>query len=99
MTGNETGIMLMNYILSCRKHNGTLPERPVAVKTIVTSEMIPRICADYGCELRDVLTGFSISENRFWGWKGPERPTGSYSVLRKATAIWPAPMSGIRTPW
>ena len=67
MTGNETGIMLMNYILSCRKHNGTLPERPVAVKTIVTSEMIPRICADYGCELRDVLTGFKYIGEQILG--------------------------------
>ena len=32
MTGNETGLMLIDYILSCRKANGTLPERPVAVK-------------------------------------------------------------------
>ena len=67
MTGNETGIMLMNYILSCRKRNGTLPERPVAVKTIVTSEMIPRICADYGCELRNVLTGFKYIGEQILG--------------------------------
>ena len=58
MTGNETGIMLMNYILSCRKEKGTLPEKPVAVKTIVTSKLINRICDKYGCELKNVLTGF-----------------------------------------
>ena len=58
MTGNETGIMLMNYILSCRKANGTLPKNPVAVKSIVTSEMVGLICRKYGCELRNVLTGF-----------------------------------------
>lgn len=58
MTGNETGLMLIDYILSCRKANGTLPERPVAVKSIVTSEMVGRICQKYGCELRNVLTGF-----------------------------------------
>lgn len=58
MTGNETGIMLIHYILSCRKAAGTLPERPVAVKTIVTSEMVARIAEKYGCELRNVLTGF-----------------------------------------
>ena len=58
MTGNETGIMLIHYILSCRKQAGTLPERPVAVKTIVTSEMVTRIAEKYGCELRNVLTGF-----------------------------------------
>ena len=58
MTGNETGILLMNYILSCRKEQGTLPEKPVAVKTIVTSKLINRICDKYGCELKNVLTGF-----------------------------------------
>ncbi len=58
MSGNETGIMLMNYILSCRKENGTLPENPVAVKTIVTSKLVEKVCEKYGCELKNVLTGF-----------------------------------------
>lgn len=58
MSGNETGIMLMNYVLSCRKENGTLPENPVAVKTIVTSKLVERVCEKYGCELKNVLTGF-----------------------------------------
>lgn len=58
MSGNETGIMLMDYILNCRKANGTLPENPVAVKTIVTSKLVERICQKYGCELKNVLTGF-----------------------------------------
>lgn len=58
MSGNETGIMLMNYVLSSRKNNGTLPEKPVAVKTIVTSKLVEKICEKYGCELKNVLTGF-----------------------------------------
>lgn len=58
MTGNETGIMLTNYILSCRKAMNNLPENPFVVKTIVTTELIQRICDKYGCELRNVLTGF-----------------------------------------
>lgn len=58
ITGNETGIMLTNYILSCRKEQGTLPEKPIVVKTVVTSILINRICEKYGCELRNVLTGF-----------------------------------------
>lgn len=58
MTGNETGIMLMNYILSSRKAAGTLPERPVAVRTVVTSKLIDKICEKFGCELKVVLTGF-----------------------------------------
>ena len=58
ISGNETGIMLTNYILSCRKAQGTLPQRPIVVKTVVTSILINRICEKYGCELRNVLTGF-----------------------------------------
>lgn len=41
---NETGILLRVMFLSCRKANGTLPEKPVAVKTIVTSKLVERIC-------------------------------------------------------
>lgn len=58
LTGNETGIMLTDYILSNRKRLGTLPEKPIIVKTIVTSIMIDRLCEKYGCELKNVLTGF-----------------------------------------
>lgn len=58
ISGNETGIMLTDYILSCRKSQGTLPQRPIVVKTIVTSKLIDRICEKYGCEVRNVLTGF-----------------------------------------
>ena len=58
MTGNETGIMLINYLLSTRKEKGTLPENPVAVKTIVTSKLVEKICEKYGCELKNILTGF-----------------------------------------
>lgn len=58
ITGNENGIMLTDYILSSRKANHTLPENPVMVKTIVSSILINRICEKYGCELKNVLTGF-----------------------------------------
>lgn len=59
-TGNEVGALLLEYILKCRKANGTLPQNPVAVKTIVTSDVCLKIADDYGCELRDVLTGFKF---------------------------------------
>ncbi len=58
LSGNETGCLLLDYILSCRKAQGTLPEKPVVVKTIVTSNLATRIAESYGCELREVLTGF-----------------------------------------
>ena len=59
-TGNEVGALLLEYILKGRKENGTLPANPIAVKTIVTTDVCCRIAADYGCELRDVLTGFKF---------------------------------------
>lgn len=58
ITGNENGVMLTNYILSCKKENGILPENPVVVKTIVTTKLINQLCDKYGCELKNVLTGF-----------------------------------------
>lgn len=58
ISGNETGIMLTNYILSCKKEQGTLPKDPIVVKTIVTTDLIKRICRKYGCKLNNVLTGF-----------------------------------------
>ncbi len=58
ITGNETGIMLTDYILKCRKENGSLPEAPIVVKTIVSTPLIKRICKKYGAQMVDVLTGF-----------------------------------------
>ena len=58
ITGNETGIMLTDYILKCKKENGTLPENSIIVKTIVSTRLIKRICEKYGSCMKDVLTGF-----------------------------------------
>lgn len=59
-TGNEVGVMLLEYILKSKKANGTLPKNPVGVKTIVTTEICKKIIAAYGGEMRDVLTGFKF---------------------------------------
>lgn len=58
LSGNEVGILLLDYVCRQRIARGNMPERPVAVKTIVTIDMAKRIAADYGVELREVLTGF-----------------------------------------
>ena len=58
ITGNEDGVMLTNYILSCKKESDKLPENPVVVKTIVSTPLINKLCDKYGCELKNVLTGF-----------------------------------------
>ncbi len=58
MSGNAVGCLLLNYILSCKKAAGTLPQDPVVVKSIVTTDLALRIAEKYGCELRNLLTGF-----------------------------------------
>ncbi len=60
MTGNEVGALLLNYILSERTALGTMPKRPVAVKTIVSTDLCYPIAEKYGCQMIDVLTGFKF---------------------------------------
>jgi len=59
-SGNEVGAMLLEYICEQRLEKGTMPERPVAVKTIVTTDIVDAICKAYGVELIEVLTGFKF---------------------------------------
>ena len=59
-TGNETGMLLLDYICSQRVKHGKMPEDPVLVKTIVTIDMADRIAADYGVRTVNVLTGFKF---------------------------------------
>ncbi|MBQ2285965.1 MAG: phospho-sugar mutase [Acutalibacteraceae bacterium] len=59
-SGNDVGALLLDFVLSRRKENGTLPKNPIAVKTIVSTELCRKIADNYGCELIDVLTGFKF---------------------------------------
>ena len=58
MTGNEIGVLLTDYVLSRRKENGTLPDNPVVVTTIVSTSLAEKVARGYGAELIKVLTGF-----------------------------------------
>lgn len=58
MTGNEVGILLLDFIAKVKKEQGKLPAHPVAVTTIVSTDMVDPIAAEYGIELRRCLTGF-----------------------------------------
>ncbi len=60
LTGNQTGLLLTEYILGMKKEMGTLPEDGFVVKTIVTTDIIRKICAFYGMEMKEVLTGFKF---------------------------------------
>lgn len=59
-SGNEVGAMLLEYLCEQRMEKGTMPEHPVAVKTIVTTDIVDAICKAYGVELIEVLTGFKF---------------------------------------
>ena len=59
-SGNEVGALLLEYICSQRKANNTLPENPICVKTIVTTDLVKAIANEYGLETIEVLTGFKF---------------------------------------
>ncbi len=60
LTGNQTGALLVNYVLSQKKETGTLPKNAAVIKTIVTNEISDKICAHYGADVFNVLTGFKF---------------------------------------
>ena len=60
LSGNETGMLLLDYICKKRIENGTMPTAPVFMKTIVTIDMAERIAADYDVRTVNVLTGFKF---------------------------------------
>ena len=58
VSGNEVGVLLLDYICQGRIEKGTMPKNPVAVKSIVSTPLADAVAANYGVELRSVLTGF-----------------------------------------
>ena len=58
ITGNEMGVLLFDYLCRTRIEKGTMPQNPVAVTTIVSTDMATPIAEHYGVELRRTLTGF-----------------------------------------
>ncbi len=59
-SGNEVGAMLLEYIADQSIKTGIMPENPIAVKTIVTTDIVNSIGKEYGVEIIDVLTGFKF---------------------------------------
>lgn len=78
LTGNKTGILLTNYILSRLEANGKLPEKGVIVKSIVTGNLPSKIAEKYGVEAIDVLTGF----------KNIYEPANIYDETKEKTFIF-----------
>ncbi len=58
LTGNEVGVLLLDYICKARIESGTMPKNPVCVKSIVSTPLADAVAAHYGVECRNVLTGF-----------------------------------------
>ncbi len=58
VSGNEVGVLLLDYICQGRIEKGTMPEKPVAVKSLVSTPLADAVAAHYGVEMRNVLTGF-----------------------------------------
>ena len=58
VSGNEMGVLLLDYICAGRIEKGTMPKNPVAVKSIVSTPLADAVAAHYGVEMRNVLTGF-----------------------------------------
>ena len=58
LTGNQTGMLLTDYVCARRTENGTMPKDPVVIKTIVTTDMAEQIASHYGVRTVNVLTGF-----------------------------------------
>ena len=60
LTGNETGLLLLDFICSQRTKHGKMPKNPVFVKTMVTMDLAEKIAASYGVQTVNVLTGFKF---------------------------------------
>ena len=77
LTGNQSGAILLEYLITARKANGTLPKNACVVKTIVTSELGTRICEANGIKIMNVLTGFKFIGEKMEMFK----KTGDYTYL------------------
>ena len=60
ITGNQMGALLIDYILSAYEETGTMPDEPYVVKSIVSTELASKICAEHGVKMHNVLTGFKF---------------------------------------
>ena len=100
MTGNEVGILLLDFIARVKQEQGKLPAHPVAVTTIVSTDMVDPIAQHYGIEMRRCLTGFKYIGDIIATWSRKRAAMrASCWALRRAMATFPAAMSGTRTPW
>ncbi len=60
LTGNQTGVLMLDYVIGAKKRMGTLPANATALKTIVTTEMARKVCEVNGVKMFDTFTGFKF---------------------------------------
>ena len=60
VTGNQTGVLLLDYLIGAMRRSGKMPEKPVALKTIVTTEMARKVAESNGVTCYDTFTGFKF---------------------------------------
>ncbi|MCI9403553.1 MAG: phospho-sugar mutase [Oscillospiraceae bacterium] len=77
LTGNQTGVLLLDYVINAKKRMGTLPENAVALKTIVTTEMARKVCEVNGVQMFDTFTGFKFMAEK----KNALESTGEGKVI------------------
>ena len=67
LTGNEVGVLLLDYICTQREKHGRMPKDPVCIKTIVTTDLAEAIARDHGVTVDNVLTGFKFIGEKIGG--------------------------------
>jgi len=77
LTGNQLGALLVDYLLSRRAELGTLPVNGAVVKTIATSNLVVRLCQEYGATVVDTHTGFKFIGDKIREWE----ETGTHTYL------------------
>lgn len=70
LTGNQTGAILLEYLLSTKKEKRTLPDNGIVFDTIVTSDLGAKVCRKYGVEIESTLTGFKFIGDKIREYKG-----------------------------
>ena len=69
VTGNQLGVLLLDYVIGAKKRTGTLPENAGAVKSIVTTEMAREVAMRNGVHVEDTFTGFKFMAERIAEWE------------------------------
>ncbi len=73
LTGNQAGVLFLDYLFLSKGETGTLPEKPVALKSIVSSEMARAVAEHYGASMEDTFTGFKFLAERMKYYENGEK--------------------------